>query len=119
MAASEFSVLDDFEKLSRLARNDPLAFEQLRKQLIEQLIQDAPQARQINMRRFQWRIEQETRHHRNSLGRCVKLSSMMTERLDYLRLQIDKLTGKRASGSPDLLENSENKVICFKTVDAR
>lgn len=119
MAASEFSVLDDFEKLSKLARNDPPAFEQLRKQLIEQLIQDAPQAHQINLRRFQWRIEQENRHHHNSLGRCLKLSSMMTERLDYLRLQIDKLTGKSAIQASNFSRNSENKVIPFKSVDAR
>ncbi len=119
MAASAFSVLDNFEKLSKLARNDPLAFEQLRKQLIEQLIEDAPQARQINMRRFQWRIEQEIRHHSNSLGRCMKLSSMMMERLDFLRLQIDKLTGKSIIEGSNLSRNSENKVIPLKFVDAR
>jgi len=46
-----------FEELSRLAQEDPEAFEARRRALIEETISQAPEERQDRLRRFQWRID--------------------------------------------------------------
>lgn len=111
MAANKFNILENFDSLVKLAQDDPVGFEAYRAEMIEQLISGTFSERQMNLRRFQWRIEQETRNHKNSMGRCIKLSSMMTERLNYLAQQIDIMTGKKAGEIPTTQFVSEKKVI--------
>jgi hypothetical protein len=99
MGAAFDSILADFDRLSELAKHDPEGFEAYRQHLIDDMINQSPTESQLNLRRFQWRIDQETRHHHSSLGRCVKLSSLMTHSLEKLRQQIEILgtmtTGKQ------------------------
>ena len=69
----------DFDAAMELARKDPEAFEQYRKDVIEALIARAPERNQQHLRRLQWRIEQERKRASNPLSACVKLYRMMWE----------------------------------------
>lgn len=114
MVADNFKILENFDYLVKMAQEDPKGFAQYRSDMIEQLISKEPGERQMNMRRFQWRIDQETRNHTNSMGRCIKLSAMMTERLYSLSQQIDIMTDKKAAENTTVQSDSEKKVIQFK-----
>ncbi|NPB09461.1 MAG: DUF3135 domain-containing protein, partial [Thermodesulfobacteria bacterium] len=68
-----------FEELSRLAQEDPEAFEARRRALIEETISQAPEERQDRLRRFQWRIDMERKRAKTPLGACIKLNDMLME----------------------------------------
>lgn len=70
----------DFDYLTGLARSNPSEFERLRMNAIEAYIDTLPADRQQRMRRLQWRIDQELRHH-TPMGACLKLSKMMWDHL--------------------------------------
>ena len=111
MSPNKFSILENFDDLVKLASEDPQAFDAYRADLIEQFISSEAGSRQVNMRRFQWRIEQETRNNTSSMGRCIKLSAMMTERLNYLGQQIDVLMGRKAEERPAAGPGDKKKII--------
>jgi hypothetical protein len=69
----------DFDAAMELARKDPEAFEQYRKDVIEALIARAPERNRQHLRRLQWRIEQERKRASNPMSACVKLYRMMWE----------------------------------------
>ena len=70
----------DFDYLTGLARSNPSEFERFRMHAIESYIATLPADRQQRMRRLQWRIDQELRHH-TPMGACLKLSKMMWDHL--------------------------------------
>jgi hypothetical protein len=70
----------DFDHLLKLAKRDPIRFEDLRQAAIDDFISTLPQERQQRMRQLQWRIDQE-RRNRSPLGACVKISTMMWEHM--------------------------------------
>ena len=86
------SISENFDHFASLAKKDPDAFEAYRKKLIEKTIEDAPRERRTNLQRYQWRIDQETRKHDNSLGACIKLTQMMSQRMFSINKQLDTLT---------------------------
>lgn len=67
----------DFDKAAALARQDPAAYEQYRLDAIEALITSASRANQPQLRRIQWRIEQERKRAPNATAACVKIYQMM------------------------------------------
>lgn len=89
MYKPEISFMDQFDDLVHLAKEDPESFDRVRKTIIHQTINSAPQERQENLHRYQWRIDQETRKHDNGLGCCIKLSAMMSDRMLELSRQLD------------------------------
>jgi len=67
----------DFNTWVAMARNNPSQFEAMRKQLIEQTIQQSnPEYRQ-RMEGLQWQIDQIRSTSSNPLSSCIKLSRMM------------------------------------------
>lgn len=83
-----YSIADNFDEWMRLANSNPDEFERRRRQQIDALIELSAEDQQVNLRRYQWRIEQESRHHDNSLGYCISLSKMMSERMQVLEKQL-------------------------------
>lgn len=79
----------DHETLSELARDDPEAFEDLRRKLVGELIERAPEATKRRLRGLQFRIDDIHRRSSNSLGATVKIYRMMWQ--SFLRLH-DELT---------------------------
>lgn len=69
----------DFDDWADLARNDPERFEQRRREVIEEFIDNAPEERQAFLRRVQWRVDMERRRASNPTAACVRLYEMMWE----------------------------------------
>lgn len=67
----------DHEALSRLAREDPQAFEELRQQLVGDLIGRAPAALQPRLHGLQFRIDAIRHRAGHPLGATVKIYQLM------------------------------------------
>ena len=80
-AATDFCFSFDFDDWSRLARDDPSAFEARRLALIEEFLCQFPEPEQQRLRGLQFRIDMERRRARTPMGACLKISSMMWESL--------------------------------------
>jgi hypothetical protein len=112
------SISDNFDELMELANDRPGEFDCLRQQLIDQVIKSMPEKQQLNAKRYQWRIDQETRLHDNSLGLCIRLSSMMSARILELGKQLDLLNKSSAEQFSQRVADQKNTVIRLdKTAD--
>lgn len=80
-AATSFCFSFDFDEWSRLAKNDPCAFEARRVALIEEFLRRFPQPGQRRLRGLQFRIDMARRRARTPMGACLKISSMMWDSL--------------------------------------
>ena len=80
-AATDFCFSFDFDDWSRLAKDDPSAFEARRQALIEEFLRQFPQPDQQRLRGLQFRIDMVRRRARTPMGACLKISSMMWESL--------------------------------------
>ncbi len=67
----------DFEVWASLAQSDPAAFEAKRQEMIEKLIEGAPEDLRQRLRSFQWRIDMERSRSANPLQACIRISNMM------------------------------------------
>lgn len=83
------------KELAQLARDDPHAFEALRKELIENAILRAPERFQLRLRQLQFRVDGIRRLARTPLGALIKMQSMMWDsflRMDEALQQFDALS---------------------------
>ena len=103
----------DLDRLTRLATEDPEAFERERRRLVEELIENAPAAHQQRLRGLQWRVDTVREHAPTPLGACLRISSMMWERITgpgglldaYAALEGGPLPGEqRPAGKARLLD---------------
>ncbi len=85
--------LPDYERLRALAEQDPQAFEQKRREIIDSALEQVPEHRRRRMRCLQWRIDQERHRCKTPLAACISLSRMMW----------DSVTGNH--GLLDVLQN--------------
>lgn len=69
----------DFDEWMNLAKTDPEAFDARRRQVIDDLIEHAPEHIRQRLKRFQWRIDMERARCDNPMQACIKLSNMMWE----------------------------------------
>ena len=67
----------EFEEWAKLAQDDPEAFEAKRQQMIDKLIDGAPEDLRQRLRGFQWRIDMERQRCTNPLQACIRISNMM------------------------------------------
>jgi len=67
----------NFDTWSEMARDDPEAFESMRRAAIEAVIAQAPEANRERLRRLQWRIDQERRLAPTPMAACLRISRMM------------------------------------------
>ena len=114
--SDSWSIMENFDQLSEMAKHDPEAFEVVRKQIISNEIGRLPEARKRNMQRFQWRIDQEANKHAEGLGRCMKLTGLMWSNIDNLKVQLDFLMGSKADPNAPWFLNSEEKVVSLSGV---
>ncbi len=71
----------DLDRLTRLAREDPDAFERERRRLVETLISSAPPGQQQRLRGLQWRLDTVRERAGTPLAACLRMSAMMWERI--------------------------------------
>jgi hypothetical protein len=100
----------DHDFLSRLARDDPESFERLRTNLIEQLIDRAPDRIRNRLAGLQFRVDQVRRLARTPLGATIKVSSMMWS--SFLQLN-DEISGRRPLGKIRPAQ-PEARVLAFR-----
>jgi hypothetical protein len=81
--------LPDFDELVRLYKTDPTAFEQLRRDLCEQLIESAPERMRQRLRGIQFKVDMTRRKARTPLSACLSLSKMMQESLMELQAALN------------------------------
>lgn len=85
----------DHDSLSQLAKEDPQAFEDLRQQLVGELIERAPEALKPRLEGLQFRIDVIRRRSGNSLGATVKIYQLMWQ--SFLQLRHELMTFREPS----------------------
>ncbi len=67
----------DFDKMARLAKTDPAAFEQTRQEMLESVIEQAKPESQRRLRGLQWQIDQHRGYSSKPMAACLRISKMM------------------------------------------
>lgn len=67
----------NFDDWVRLFNEDPEKFEQLRQEMIQQIIDDSPDTGKKRLQGLQWQIDQHRDNSNNPMSSCIKISSMM------------------------------------------
>jgi hypothetical protein len=67
----------DFDAWSRLAKEDPAAFEAQRAKLIREVINQAPEEFRQRIEGLQWRIDMVRQQARTPMSACIQISRMM------------------------------------------
>ena len=67
----------DFDKWARLAQEDPVAYENMRKKMIQNVIGSASPEVKRRMEGIQWQIDQVRTSSANPMSSCLKISKMM------------------------------------------
>lgn len=80
--------LPAFDDLVTLAQDDPKALEDLRMRLVNAVIASAPPHLQSRLRGLQFRIDMERRRAKTPMAACLKISAMMHETFERLRLAL-------------------------------
>ena len=103
----------DLDRLTRLAREDPAAFEAERRRLVEELIESAPEQQRQRLRGLQWQVDTVREHAATPMAACLKISGMMWDRItepgglldafDALQGDVDAGTLLRPRGEARLL----------------
>lgn len=106
----------DFDRWSSMAKQDPERFEQMREQLLGQMIEQSPDSIKHRMQGLQWQIDQIRNQSPTPMASCLKISTMMW----------NSLLGERglltALETPDRILNQgmeadENKVVHLNSPD--
>jgi hypothetical protein len=69
----------DFDAWVNLARQDPQAFEEKRKHLIEDAIQGAPAHKQQRLRCLQWKLDKIRETSRTPMIACLHINRLLWE----------------------------------------
>ncbi|MBI3562400.1 MAG: DUF3135 domain-containing protein [Gammaproteobacteria bacterium] len=85
MLQSSRTTLPDFETWMTLAKEDPVRFEALRLETIDEFIAQVPEDKRLQLRRLQWRIDRVRERAGTPLAACVALSRMMWDSFTELR----------------------------------
>jgi hypothetical protein len=93
-------VLPDFDTLAKLAKDDPEAFETLRRNLVDDLIDHAPQAKRARLRGLQFRVDAVRQLAKSDLGSAVKIYEMMWRSFRSLASEWNNL--RNGPGRPSL-----------------
>lgn len=80
--------LPSFEHMASLARENPEQLEALRRQLIDRVIEEAPEAMHRRLRGLQFKIDCCRETHKSPLGSCIEISKMMYDSLHKLNLAL-------------------------------
>lgn len=102
--------LPDFNELLALYEANPQALEQLRKTLVNDLIDRAAPNTQARLRGLQFQIDAQRQLSSNPLGACVRMSKMMNQSFSQLVQKLNRPLA--ASTSPSA------KVLPFRRSDS-
>jgi len=80
--------LSDHDRLSQLAREDPVAFENLRNELITDFIDHQPEKFHHRLRGLQFRVDGIRRLSRTPLAALLKIQTLMWDRFLTLNQEL-------------------------------
>lgn len=89
-----------FDDWAKLAQHDPLAFESARRQVLQSLIDAVPPAQRRRLEGLQWQIDRERERAGNPMASCLKISSLMWDRVlgdNGLVDNLEQLSGAKPS----------------------
>ena len=109
----------DFEYAKELAKNDPDAFEQYRKETIEAMITSAAEQNQPALRRLQWRIDKERERASNPVAACVKIYQMMWESFAGDYGFVDVLCHGRVAHQNTVEQRAAAKILSFRNPSSK
>ena len=69
----------DFDAWVELARQDPQAFEEKRKRLIDKAILNAPEQKQQRLRCLQWKLDKIRETSRTPMMACLQINRLLME----------------------------------------
>lgn len=107
--------LPEFDKLREMAQRNPEELEQLRVQLCDQLIQEAPEQYRRKLRGLQFRVDMERRRAKSPMAACIAISGMMHDSFDRLRQVLNEAAGNTHPGfdQPAETQTEEGKILPF------
>ncbi|MFA7281243.1 MAG: DUF3135 domain-containing protein [Sterolibacterium sp.] len=85
--------LPSHEELSRLAHDDPQAYETLRREFVENFIENAPDKYRKRLRGIQFRVDHERQLSHTALGSTVRVYKMMWDSFLCLNSTWQEITG--------------------------
>ena len=94
--------LPEFDVLREMAQNNPEQLEQLRVEMCDQLIQEAPAHVRRRLRGLQFQIDMERRRAGSAMDSCLRISKMMHDSLYTLGQTLNAAAGTEYD--EDLLE---------------
>jgi len=106
----------DFIKWKELHENDPEAFEQKRKNLLESTIDSAPQEYQQRLKGIMFQVDAARNKSNNPLQSCIAISDMMHKTLSDLHYFLNDLNFTLAN--QDVTQESEKttaSILEFKS----
>ncbi|ROS05219.1 uncharacterized protein DUF3135 [Sinobacterium caligoides] len=106
--------LPNLSVLQQMARDDPAALERLRNEMVEQLINDAPERQHRRLRGLQFQIDAIRHSKRSPLRRCQILSEMMLESFAKLDSELNRLSNKRSKAAHRENNTTSTKVLPFQ-----
>ena len=71
----------DFDEWAKLAKDDPDAFEEKRKKMIQEVINNVSPEIRKRVQGLQWQIDQVRSSSPNPMASCLKISQMMWDRV--------------------------------------
>jgi len=81
--------MPSFDELRKMAENNPEQLEQLRQQMVEEAINNAPESYQRRLRGLQFQVDMERRRAKNPMDSCIRISKMMHDHLYQMRETIN------------------------------
>jgi len=105
--------LPSHDVLSKLARDDPEAFEELRRELNDDLINNAPERMQPRLRGIQFRVDAMRQLSKSPLGAAVRVYSLMWESFLEMNRELQALV--RPPDTPH--HGTQLRLVCSTTDD--
>lgn len=106
--------MPSFDELARIAKDDPEKYEEIREQLVNELIESAPAESQRRLRGLQFQVEMERRRSKSAMGSCIAISKMMHDSLYTLGQTLNSATGKEVQEDFELAGSQETaRVLSF------
>ena len=100
MRTQQSTAIPSHKILSRLAQDDPHAFEALCTSLIERCINDAPDRIQPRLRQLQFRVDGIRRRSRSPLGALLKIQALMWESFLHMNEELQNCVRQSTGATP-------------------
>ena len=106
--------LPDFNTLVKMASDDPEGLEKLRREMAENLINQAPKDTQRKLRGLQFKIDMERRRAKTPMAACIKMSEMMQSSFIELRNALNEVSQLKNKVTPKIVKDKQAPITAPK-----